>query len=166
MDADKIYKHNDYITLTKSYLREYPSLKSAERNLLELIDGIDLELQDVSVKAAAYGVDHAGGAKDLTDTEQAADKRLHLTHRRWELIQYWRRVSSLCKRIDTALTALSSDDRQLMQSYYFDRIGYTEVSRVMHSSERSCRRRVQQVTTQVASMLFGPFAKEQVMFVS
>lgn len=166
MGADKIYKHNDYITLTKSYLREYTPLKSAECNLLELIDGIDLELQDVSVKAAAYGAEQAGGVKELTDTEQAAEKRLHLAHRRWELIQYWRRVSSLCKRIDTALTSLPPEERQLIQLYYFDRVGYTEISRIMHSSERSCRRRVQQVTTQVASMLFGPFAKEQVMFVS
>lgn len=166
MDADKIYKHNDYITLTKNYLREYMSLKSAERNLLETIDGIDLELQDVSVKAAAYGAEQAGGVKELTDTEQAAEKRLYLAHRRWELIQYWRRVSSLCKRIDTALTSLPPEERQLIQLYYFGRVGYTEISRIMHSSERSCRRQVQQVTTQVASMLFGPFAKEQVMFVS
>lgn len=166
MDADKVYKHNDYLTLAKSYLREYMALKSAERNLLELIDSIDLELQDVSVKAASYGTDAGGGVKELTDTEQAAVKRLHLTYRRWEIIQYWRRVSSLCKRMDTALVSLSPDERQLIQLYYFDRIGYTEISRITHSSERSCRRKVQQITARVACRLFGPFAKEQVMFVS
>lgn len=166
MDADKIYKHNDYITLTKSYLREYTPLKSAECNLLELIDGIDLELQDVSVKAAAYGAEQAGGVKELTDTEQAAEKRLHLAHRRWELIQYWRRVSSLCKRMDTALASLSPEDKRLVQLYYFDRVGYAEISRITYTSERSCRRQIQQITSRLAVTLFGPFARDKIMFVS
>ncbi len=166
MDADKIYKHNDYITLTKNYLREYMSLKSAERNLLETIDGIDLELQDVSVKAAAYGAEQAGGVKELTDTEQAAAKRLYLSRRRWELVQYWRRTSNFCKRMSLALDALSPEERQMVDLYYFDRISYLEMSCITHTSERSCRRQIQQITSRLAVILFGPFAKEQIMFVS
>lgn len=166
METDKLYKHNDYLTLTKNYLREYMPLKLAEHNLLETIDGIDLELQDVSVKAAAYGTDPGGGAKELTATEQAAAERIRLAHRRWELVQYWRRIYSFCKRMDTALASLSPEDKRLVQLYYFDRIGYAEISRITYTSERSCRRQIQQITSRLAVTLFGPFARDKIMFVS
>lgn len=158
-------RHNDYLVLTRNYLRKYPQLQQTMKNLLEVIDEIDLELQDESIKTASYGPEAGGSAPELNGTEQAASNRLQLDQRRRELIVYWRRVSGLCRRLAAALGDLPEKDRQCIELYFFQRCTYEQMARMLYSSERTCRRSVQRAVMHIAVRLFGVQVEDEIIFV-
>lgn len=158
-------RHNDYLILTRNYLRKYPQLQQMTRTLLETIDEIDLELQDESIKTASYGPEAGGSMSELNGTEQAASNRLQLDQRRRELITCWRRVSGLCHRLAAALDDLPEKERQCIELFFFQGYTYERMARVLYSSERTCRRGIQHAVTHIAVRLFGVQAEDEVIFV-
>ncbi|SHI62342.1 hypothetical protein SAMN02745671_01190 [Anaerovibrio lipolyticus DSM 3074] len=65
---------NDYMNLTKDYLRNIPYYKVAVNNMVDDIRDMEESLKDVSVKIAPYDA-MPGGHSDMNETEIKAASR-------------------------------------------------------------------------------------------
>ena len=63
-----MYRHNDYVKLTKDYLRNYPYYKQAVENMTDDIEEIKVRLADESPKTPSYGLETGGGHSELNAT--------------------------------------------------------------------------------------------------
>lgn len=155
---------NDYLKLTKNYLRNYKLYEQTSESLALMIAETERQLEGESVKIASYGPEPGGGTSELTSTERAAEHRLRIEHNLAELKLQHHRISMQVRRIQLALEAVTPDELQIIQLFYFDHQAYKQICCQVNLSERSCRRKVQAVTKRVALLLFGLRAEEKVLF--
>lgn len=158
-----MYRHNDYLNLTREYLRKYPCYQQAVQSISEDIHDIQVRLSSESVKTPSYG-DTGGGYAELNGTEQAADRRLWLERQCEELQANRRALQVQLGKVDAAMDKLSAEDRELVQLFYFSRLSHQELSRKFFISERSSKRHVRRATDTIALMLFGLDTQRDVFF--
>ena len=159
-----MYKYNDYLKLTKDYLRNYPYYKQAVKSITQDIEDIKTRLSYESPKIVAYGSDTGGGYAELNGTERAADKRICLERLCEELQENRRALQSQMEKVDTAMNKLSTEDRELVQLFYFDGLTHRALAQRAHLSERSSKRHIQKATDSIALMLFGLDTQRNIFF--
>lgn len=162
--TEKIYRHNDYLQLTKDYLRNYTVYQRAVSVITENISDLQAELSNESVKIASYGHSGGGGHSELNGVERAAAKRIRLNDTLQDLES---RRKSLCrhlKNLNAAVAVLPEEDRAAVKMYYSDKINYRSLGELIHMSERTCRRRISKATRRIATVLFGMAAMQNVLF--
>lgn len=160
-----MYKYNDYLTLTKEHLRNYVYYKQAVINLTADVADIRNRLSDESIKTSSYGPALPGGAGELNGTEHAADDRIKLREEYPNLAQSLNRICMLTRRLQENIKLLSEEEREAVELFYFQRLNYSAMSRRKHLSERSCRRLVSTATRNLALMMYGLCAQEDIIFV-
>lgn len=160
-----MYKYNDYLKLTKEYLKNFAYYQQAISSISEDIEDIRRQLATESIKAPAYGSDPGGGFNELNGTERAADKRIRLTKVSEELQENCRVLERQMKKVTAAINTLPEDERQAVQMYYMDCMTYGVISEKLHLSERSCKRLISKATRSIAFMLFGLTANRNVFFI-
>lgn len=161
-----MYKYNDYLKLTKDYLKNFAYYRQAINSISEDIEDIRKQLATESIKAPAYGSDTSGGFNELNGIERAAENRIRLTKVSEELQENCRVLERQMKKVTAAINTLPEDERQAVQMYYMDRMTYGVISEKLHLSERSCKRRISKATRSIAFMLFGLTANRNVFFVT
>ena len=159
-----MYKHNDYLKLTKDYLRNYPYYKQAVKSITEDIREIQTRLAQVAPKIASYSSDPGGGYKELNGVEQVADKRIWLERQCEELQENRRALQIQMDKVDMAMNKLSTEDREIVQLFYFDRLTHRALAQRVCLSERSSKRHVQKATDSIALMLFGLDTQKDIFF--
>lgn len=155
---------NDYIKLTKDYLKNYVYYQQAIKNLEADINDRELELKSESVKIANYSAE-ASGESELNSTERAADSRIVLEKEKASMIKDLERVRKQLTKIDEAIGLLPTDEQEAVKMFYVDRLNYRAMSDRNHFSERWCKKKVNAGTKAIAFMIFGTRAEENVLFV-
>lgn len=159
-----MYKHNDYLKLTKDYLRNYPYYKQAVKSISDDIKDIQTRLSYESPKITTYGENTGGGYKELNGTEQAAEKRIWLERQCEELRENRRQLQTQIDKVDTAMSKLSTEDREIVELFYFDKLTHRNLAQRIYISERSSKRHVQKATEGIALMLFGIDTQRNIFF--
>lgn len=160
-----MFSHNDYLKLTKDYLREYETYKAAVKAITQTVCDLRRGLAGQTIKTVSYDdVPGGGGGAGLNSVEQAAETRIHDEARLAALEQELERLKMQVQRIGFALAALEGEEMTIVEMFYFQRLGYAVMATRIHASERTCRRRVHDVTQKIALLIFGIRTKEKVMF--
>ena len=159
-----MFSHNDYLKLTKDYLREYETYKAAVRAITQTVCDLRRGLAGQTIKTVRYDDVPGGGGAGLNSVEQAAENRIHDEDRLTALEQELERLKMQVQRVDFALAALGGEEMTIVEMFYFQRLGYAVMATRIHASERTCRRRVHDVTQKIALLIFGIRTKEKVMF--
>lgn len=159
------YHYNDYIKLTREYLRNLVYYAEAVKNLTGEIEDIEKELGGVSIKSPGLG-DAGGGTPELNTVEQAVDDRVRLADRYQRLVFERARLQQQIDKVQSAVGKLPDEEREAVRLFYFDRLGYRCMARALYDSERTCRRRVYSATNSIAFMLFGERSERNIAFIS
>ena len=159
-----MFSHNDYLKLTKDYLREYETYKAAVRAITQTVCDLRRGLAGQTIKTVRYDDVPGGGGAGLNSVEQAAENRIHDEDRLTALEQELERLKMQVQRVDFALAALGGEEMTIVEMFYFQRLGYAVMATRIDASERTCRRRVHDVTQKIALLIFGIRTKEKVMF--
>lgn len=156
---------NDYLRLTRAYLKNLSVYKQAVENLQQEERDMRAQLKGVSIKTVRFD-SVGGGSGELTATEQAADLRLLLSKRVSDCRLEYLTLKNQCMRIELALKALPPEEKEAVELVYHQHFSYTAMADKLFLSERTCRRRLNQAVQKVAVMLFGIKAEQNVLFVS
>ena len=159
-----MYKYNDYLKLTRDYLRNYPYYKQAVEAITKDIGYMQDRLAHESPKTAKYGADTGGGYSELNGVEQAANKRMWLERRCEELQENRRALQRQLEKVDAAVNALSTEEQKIIQMFYFDGLTHQALAQRIHLSERSSQRQVRRATNRIALILFGLDAQQNIFF--
>ena len=159
------YHYNDYIKLTREYLRNLVYYGEAVKNLTAKIDDIEKELGGVSIKSPRLN-EAGGGTPELNTVEQTVADRAELAAKYQELTIERAKLQNQIGKVKSAVAKLPDDEREAVQLFFFDRLGYDGMARVRHYSRRTCQRRVLDATRSIALMMFGERANKRVIFIS
>jgi len=150
---------NDYIRLTKGYLRNMVYYQVAISNMKEDLKEMEDSLGDA--KIASYEP-NPGGQNELNGVESRADKAIRYKEQAKQVQKLERQV----RKIERCIDKLPADQKDAVKMYYLYRQSYDEMVSSLHISHSTCRRRVNGGTKAVAMMLFGERAGEQIQFAS
>ena len=150
---------NDYIRLTKGYLRNLVYYRVAISNMTE---DIKEDAESIGTAKIANYEANPGGTSELNGVEAGAEKSMRCTEQMRQLSKLQRQVAKLERCIDN----LSADEKEAVRLFYLYRQTYEQMSSSLHISISTCRRRVSKGTKAVAVMLFGERAGEQIQFAS
>jgi len=160
--AIAMFKYNDCLKMTRSYLRNYVGHQQAVKTITEDVEGIKAQLAGVGGMTASYG--QRGGFQELDAIEGAAEKRRDLRLRAAILLGYRDDLMNHLDRLELAIRRLSMEEREAVKLHFEERKSYREMAEEIHLSERSCRRRVSGAVRGVAGFLFGELAEKEVWF--
>lgn len=159
------YHYNDYVKLTREYLRNLVYYVEAVKNLNAEIEDIENELGSVSIKSPGMS-EGGGGTPELNTVEQAAADREELVDKYQELVFERAKLRNQIDKVKSAVSKLPDDEHEAIKLFYFDRMDYSGMMRIRNYSRRTCQRRVLDATRSIALMLFGERAKKHVAFIS
>ncbi len=160
-----MYKYNDYLRITREYLRSYIQHQQAVKILTDDIDDIRGELSGKCGKmTASYSGQPGGGFQELTGPERTVDTHVNLRVRIAELYAYRRDVMEHLESMDRAIRSLTEEEQQMVKYFFHERKSYKDIAETLNLSERSCQRRVSHIVRQVAKSIFGALASEEVKF--
>lgn len=101
----------------------------------------------------------------LTELQAQADNPDCIC-KKYEVMKDYATLKKQVERIDSAISGLSKEEKFLITNFYVKKWTYVKLSLKLHYSERTCRRRVQEITQKVAENLYGQQAKEKLYFIS
>ena len=159
-----MFSHNDYLKLTRDYLREYETYKNAVKTISQVVSDLRRGLAGQTIKTVKYDDIPGGGGAGLNSVEQAAEARIRDERRLLSLEQELGRLKTQVQRVGFALAALGAEEMAVVEMFYFQRLSYAVMATRIHMSERTCRRRVHEATQKIALLIFGVRTKERVMF--
>ena len=114
-------EYNDYIKLTRQYLKKYNQLKIAVQNLDDEIHAQEMLLESESIPSAHYGDDAvSGGRGELNVTEAAADRRIKAEKRIERMRQEKNELERILRKVDRALDGVSELDCDLVRGHYIN----------------------------------------------
>lgn len=150
---------NDYIRLTKGYLRNLVYYRVAISNMSE---DIAEDAESIGAAKIASYETNPGGASELNGVEASAEKSMHCSEQMRQLSKLQRQV----RKLEKCMENLPPEEKEAVQLFYLYRQTYEQMSSSLHISISTCRRRVSKGTKAVAVMLFGERAGEQIQFAS
>ena len=156
-------EYNDYLQLTRKYLRNYSIYLEAVENLTRRLRDIEVELGTVSISSPVFG--EGGGKGELTSVERAADRRIERRDQYNELFEERKRLRHQIQKVRNSLKALPSEERDAVRMFYLENKNYDAIMRFQHWSESTCKRRINNAVRKVAIMIFGEQATQTVAFV-
>ena len=159
------YRYNDYMKLTKEYLRNLGYYKEAERNISGEIEAITRDLGGGSINSALAGDEVHGGSSELNGVEREAERRVRQEKRYGELLMARQRLREQIDKLERALTALPPTEKGIMDMFYTSHMSYADMAVSLNFSERTLKRRVSDATRSIAFMLFGDRAMHNVEFI-
>lgn len=161
-----IYCYNDYLKLTKEYLRNLNYYREAEKNLASALTDINAELGSVSIKSSNATNDEVHGASlGLNSVERAAAYRINLEHRYAEIIVERGLLRKHIDKLTRAISTLPRAEQEVVRLFFIDRLSYTRISETLSYSERTIKRRMHNAIHSIAVMLFGDRANRRMEFI-
>lgn len=149
-------EYDDYIKLTRQYLKKYNQLKIAVQNIDDEIRAQETLLESESIPSVRYGDDAvSGGRGELTSTEAAAARRIKLEGNIATMRMRRDEMSRTIRAIDRALESLNDEDVELIEGRYIRGLSWMEIAERMNYTEKWAREKGGKVLRDVALMLFG-----------
>lgn len=154
-------EYNDYVSMTRKYLKNYNKLKITIVNLTEELNAQKELLQDESIAISRYGCELGGGSSELNATEAAADRRDKTKRKVVELENNISEIQRIINKLDRALKGLNETDCQLIKGYYIDGYSWNKLGNKNYCTEKWARDKGNKALREVAFMLFGVVAEPQ-----
>jgi hypothetical protein len=149
-------EYDDYIKLTRQYLKKYNQIKIAVQNLNDEIRAQEMLLENESIPSVRYGDDAvSGGRGELTSTEAAADRRIKAERRIERMRQEKNELERILRKVDRALEGVSELDCELIRGHYINGESWQELGDRHFCSEKWARDRGGRALREVAYMVFG-----------
>lgn len=159
-------EYNDYVSMTRRYLKNYNKLKITIVNLTEEVNAQKELLQGESIAISHYGSELGGGSAELNATEAAADRRDKTKRKIVELENNIAEIQRIINKIERALEGLNDSDHDIVKGYYIDGYSWRQLGIKNYCTEKWARDRGNKALKEVAFMVFGIVVKpEQLMFV-
>ena len=124
-------KDYDYTKITKTYLKCYHDFKATIDNLKEEIEAQERIL-------------NVGHAAPIAIREKIESKRHEVE-----------RIERVIRKVDRALEALTTKDRQLVEGFYLQHKTWKELSTEHYITEKWARVTAGRVVKRMAGMIFG-----------
>ena len=156
---------NDYVKLTKGYLRNLSYYRIAVVNMTDDIKEMAESLSDVSTKIASYE-QTAGGNSELNAVEAETARRAEQSIRYKEHAHALRKLQLQIKKLERCIAELPDEEREAIRLFYMERLNYDDITEYLHISHSTCKRRINRATKAIAVMLFGDRADKPVQFAS
>lgn len=154
----EINAYNDYVNMTKGYLRNYNKFIVAAKNLSNDIVTAEqflVQSDDIAAAVAKYGDEPGGGSSELTTVEAAAERHMDLQRNIVKMKRNLSQLQRLIAKIDRALESLDSEDRAIVQEFTIENKSAIEVANRHFYSERWVRTRAKNAMKEIALMIFG-----------
>ena len=148
-------EYNDYVGMTKRYLKSYNQLRITAKNLDEDIEASQVMLQDESVAISRYGGEMGGGSGELNAVEAAADRRTKMKQQIEDMKRDQAEIERVLRKIDRALEGLSDGDRDLVQGHFIDGYSWQQLGNKAYCTEKWARDKGNKALKEVAFMVFG-----------
>ena len=148
-------EYNDYVGMTRRYLKSYTKLQITVKNLDEEIEAQKTMLQDEAVAISRYGDEPGGGSSELNATESAASRRIMIENRIVDMECDKAEIERVLRKIDRALDGLSDGDRDLVQGHFIDGYSWQQLGNKAYCSEKWARDKGNKALKEVAFMVFG-----------
>lgn len=161
-------EYNDYVQITKEYLKRYQEFKATVENLNDEIEAQEHFLNaGPSAPIPKYGDDSGGGTNELTPAEAEAAKRIAIREKIESKRHEVERIERVIRKVDRALEALTTEDRQLVEGFYLQHKTWKELSIEHYMTEKWARVTAGRVVKRMAGMIFGMAAipEQQSLFV-
>ncbi len=159
--SEEFKYYNDYIRMTKFYVRNINYFRVALDNLRMRSREFSEELngyEDIPSPVVAYKERTSKGAAELTNVEAATEKRLSKTAQLKRIEYEIVRLEGFMSRMERALSRLPDEDKKLLQDFVIDRRNADAVAYNLHLSRRTLFRKRDEIMEKMALMLFGPKA--------
>lgn len=154
-------EYNDYVSMTRRYLKNYNKLKITILNLTEELNAQNELLQDESIAISHYGCELGGGSSELSATEAAAERRSKTKRKIIELENNIAEIQRIINKIDRALEGLKESDSELVKGYYIDGYSWSQLGVKNYCTEKWARDKGNKAMKEVAFMVFGIVARPQ-----
>lgn len=151
-------ENNDYIDLTKKYLRKYHVFQLTAKALEDDIKSKENILSaslDLGAAIAKYGDTPAGGNSELNEVEAACERHLKMEA---DVQNMKNDLSALQSRMAKIRTALGVNDdivRHIVEDYYMNGYSWEQVSCMYNYSPRWCREKAKKAVRDMAVVIFG-----------
>lgn len=156
---------NDYLTLTKEYVKELECFRAHVQNLNITLRELEESKKLVSPKVTAGYSPTPGGGGELTSTEAEVNRKLEEERQYLRCQEDIRKMVTQIEKIENSISSLPDEDSRALVLHYGQGLTYGELAEVMHWSPRTCRRRVKEATKKVAIAMFGERTKEKIRFI-
>lgn len=147
--------HNDYIVLTREYLRRYKQFLKMRDTWLTEIKELDAELSTVHIAGSKYGTEPPSGESELNATESAADKRLRISEQRQRRLKDCQEIERLTDKIKAGLDAMPDDVSSILTAHYIDGVQWDTIAYNRGYSYQGIRKRGSRGIKRLAEYLFG-----------
>lgn len=158
-----VLNSNDYVKLTRNYLKNYNYYMDYVEKAFARCSEIDLELADESIKTTTYGLEQ-GGCSELTPVERAASMRMKLKSEKADLQNKANLVKAFLSNLLTNIGKLDVEDKVLISKLYFRHLSTLEISKEMHITTRWVCMQARQAEKKLAVLLFGKAAEQEIYF--
>lgn len=154
---------NDYLQLTRKYLRNYRYYCEAIKNLTQKLDELQMSLSTISIASPGFGT--GGGKGELNSTEREAALRIEQKNEYRELACDLAELQKQMDKLKSAMGKLPKEEQEAIRLFFFEGMNYDAIERIQPWSTRTCKRRVNEAVHKIALMLFGTRATQSVAFV-
>ena len=159
MEQSQLREYNDYIRITKNYLRKFRQFHGTAINKRERLQMLRCELgkgdEGITAPVVQYGVDRGNGYSELNSVEARVASR----KRKLELIAKVEAdlegLEHICSMIERSVGMLSDRDRALIELHYFEGMSWSQVADREYITEKWASKRGAHAVRAVAGMLFG-----------
>ena len=145
---------NDYLKLTRAYLKDYKKMQSAIAYWQNERREIEDRLQSVGAATAKYGGIPSGGYSELNNLERQAEDRLKLRKRLDTIEHDTHELSCLLRKLDNAVATLDDDTRDAIHMHYIDGMTWYDVADRQFCSYGSIRQRGNRAVRDIARLIF------------
>lgn len=154
----ELNNYNDYILLTKKYLRNYNKFKLTAQVLEKDIQNRERLLDDsldINASIARYGDGPSGGHSELNAIEAACERRLKTAREVQDKKRDLASLRCLLDKVEAAFMVVDCDIRDIVTDYYVDGYSWEQVSVKHHYSARWCREKCKTAVEDMAAVIFG-----------
>lgn len=149
-------EYNDWVKTTKNWLKNYRAFEAMRDNLKVSIEDNERLLEsDVSAPIARYGDMPGGGTPELNFIESAAYRHSVIESRMDIMRENLKSVERTLQKINRALEALSSRDRNIVTAHYLNFKTWQEIGNEQYITEKWARDLGNDIVKKMARMIFG-----------
>lgn len=161
-----VQEYNDYIKLTRDYLKHYNSFLASADCLRERIAAAKEELgKDPAAAIAKYGGQPQGGYSELNGVESEVARNMAVRDKISQYETDLRILEHKIKQIDIAMSVLDDIDKRIVWECYINHRYYYQAGEIVGLSEKWTAQRAQRAVREMTSVLFGHKAVQGSLFV-
>lgn len=161
-----VQEYNDYIKLTRDYLKHYNNFLASADCLRERIAAAKEELsKEPAAAIAKYGGQPQGGYSELNGIESEVARNMAVRDKISQYETDLRILEHKIKQIDIAMSVLDDIDKRIVKECYINHRYYYQVGEIVGLSEKWTAQRAQRAVKEMACVLFGHKAVQCSLFV-